>query len=137
MADTKRADFLEHRGFENNQTEIVDRIPTRLNEDLAATTVIAASGTATEKVRVKGASKIRVRAKLTGTTPNGTLSILPLLADEATEAATGTGTGAISASGTEIMVDLDLKGEKEVNITVSEDGGANALTVSYIDVYLF
>ena len=136
MADTTASSFVDAERPFGNQEEILGRKPTRLAGSLAPASV-AALTTVQEKVRVKGASRIRVRAKLTGTALDADLNIKPLLADETTEAATGTGQEATPVTATEFMVDLELKGEKYVNIEVVNAHAANALTINYVDVYLF
>lgn len=137
MADTSASEFLEHRSEPDNRAQVLDRQPTRLTGDLAAGTTVGTSSTAKEKVRVKGAQRIRVRGKLTGTALDADVNIKPLLADDATQATTGTDSEGSPVDDTEFMIDLELKGEKLLEIEVVNANGSNTLDISYIDVYLF
>lgn len=138
MAVTPEADFYRKLGPGKNEQRISSFKPTRLTGDLAAATVIAASGSANEVVPCHGLSRVRVRYKLTGTALNELVTIAPALAGAtqavATAAVAGVETDNAAVSGTETSQEIDLYGEEYLVITIAEQGGANAITVDYVEV---
>jgi len=137
MASTPEAAFYENQSSIKLVNYPADRIATRLIGDLEAGTVIAKSASAGEIIRVKRATLIRVRVKFTGT-GTGKTSMIPMLADGVTEATTGIETSpGTDAAGSEILVDFVCKGETYVTIQQEEDGGAQPITIAYVEIFIY
>jgi hypothetical protein len=136
MANTPVTSFFEQVDGLKNLEEQLDRKATRLTGDLAVGTEIDASGSANEKVKIKGAYRVRVLAKFSGD-GTGLLTITPILADGTTKAGSNAvasdGTG---AAGTEIALDFECYGESFLDIDLTEDGTSDAITVTYVDVFI-
>lgn len=113
----------------------------RLSGALAAGTVFAAGETRKERVGVAGLTEARVRVKLSAT-PTGTLTVTayPILSDGVADDTVGT-RGAAFAAGTgittanEAVIDLDLRGEKyvEIEAVMSATTGDTA-TLAYVEI---
>jgi len=133
MANTKLAKFLEGVSHVQNAQEIFDRTPTRLEGDLEVGATIAASGSANEKVRIKNASRVRVTAKISGD-GTGVLTLTRYLSDGTTVAATNIAETAAISAGTEVSDDFDNYGSEFLEIKLAESGGADSITVVYVEV---
>lgn len=132
MSNTPVKDFLENRRPGANEQEIVDRKPTRLTGLLAPGSVVNANGSRQEIIRIKGASRVRVRGRFTGSgTPQ--IRIIPVLADGATLAATNIESLSPGTSA-EFSLDFVPWGEAFVAVQARETGGTASVTVSYIEV---
>ena len=135
MADTAEADFYsQSAGRGRLEHRLISRKPHRLTGDLAASTSIAASGNATEKIPVYGMTRVRIRYKLTGTGIDETVSITPYLADGTTLATTDAASDSGATSATERAQTFEPWGEHYVEIKVLNNSGSNALVVNYIEV---
>lgn len=135
MANTAEADFFsQNAGRGRLEHRLISRIPKQLTGDLAASTTIAASGNADEKIPVYGMSRVRVRYKLTGTGLDETVTITPYLADGSTLATTNAASDSGATSATERSQTFEPWGEHFVSIKVLNNNGSNAITVNYIEV---
>ena len=134
MANTPLSSFLSLLAPKSIQTRVLRRKSTRLTGDLAVGETIALSASASEVINTFGALRLAVRFKTSGAgVPQ--LTVAPVLADGATAAATGTRVEAPGAA-TEGLVTLDLYGEEEVSLSLEETGGAAAMDIVFVDVYL-
>lgn len=135
MADTPLAAFFEHKSAYADIHEVGDRKPTRLTGDLAVDEVIAASGQANEKVRVKGASRVMACVKFSGS-GTGLVTLTSILADGSTKSANTSASDGAGPADTEIVVTMDLYGEAYLDIDVTEDGTSDSITITYVDVFI-
>lgn len=135
MVDTAPAKFVEGRGRGDLEHQITNRAPTRLEGDLAPGTVSSGT-TASEKVYVQGAFRARIRGKLTGTAIDSRLRVYAFLADGSSRAGTLLAEEDPVADATEFVLDIDLYGEKWVEIEVEEEGTSNDVDITYIEVSL-
>ena len=134
MASTPEGNFYEQVPAALNILNKSDRITTRLTGDLAATTSIAASATATERIKVKGALRVRVLIQTSG---DGTFvaSLTPVLSDDTSLSTKNiVTTEATQPTGTEISLSFDCYGETFLMLTVTEDGAANPVVITFVDV---
>lgn len=112
---------------------VIGSAPVRLRSGLASGTTIAASGSAEEEVVVAGLGQIRVRYKLAGTGLDETVELIPILASGG-EATTGTASDSAASSGTERALTLELVGEELLKVKITNNNGAEAITVNYVEV---
>jgi hypothetical protein len=104
--------------------------PYRLAGTLAPGTVIGAAQTNSVVIATLGATGIRIRAKVSAL---ATLKAALTLSDNVTPAITGNPVDVSLAVATENVMDVVVKGEAELTISIL--AGAGASTVTYVDVF--
>lgn len=115
--------------------------PYRLAGALAAATVVAATTSAKERLRISGAGTITIRAKLSAVTLTPELQVHPMLADATeddtvgTRAVTSVPSALAFSDTTEQETDFTSQGEGFIEIEVASAAGESA-TIDYIDVYV-
>lgn len=107
----------------------------RLGGALAPGTSIAASGSAAEDIPCTGYNHMRVRV-LPGGTGTPAIDATPYAQDGTTKVGTGLPTTVTPGVATEGMLDLPLKGERLVEVAVSETVGSNPVTITWVDIFL-
>lgn len=116
--------------------------PYRLKGALAAGETLGQSATKKERIKVSDLASIAARVKPSAITGTLTVELFPMLADAGdddttgTRATTGAPTAVTTTTATEVLIEMDLRGEQYVELVLTMSGGlTDEATIDYAEIF--